>query len=379
MVKQAKHFRHSSKKIGVLWDTLLGLPGKRGQSRVYRPEQAEATLQAVQTALRELGYQVQLVPVSENLLADLTRSDLDLVFNLAAGACSRSWQAHVVAQLEMSQVPFTGSGLTTHVLALNKHVAKQIFRAVGVPTPASQVLGIVTTPVSNLPFGLSFPVIVKPVSEGSSIGIWSDSVVTNLKELRAAVRRLTDQLDEPVLIEEYIEGREFTVGILGNDRLTCLPVEEIIFPSGFYDYQVKKKDAVDTVCPAEIPPGLAQSIQEMCRKVYRVMGCRGYARFDLRLDRENRPYLLEVNTLPGLQPGYSELPRMAAAAGMSFRELVGTIVTLGFEYFAKVKARSLSKKAAGMKPEGASLPGSLTPDPRWLLSAKGKGRPGRQV
>lgn len=287
----------------------------------YGPTQANLTYRAVVKALKDRGYEVVGLPATSDLVRELERPRVDVVFNLATGVSQKAKQAHIVALLEMSGKPFTGSGMGAQVLGIRKDLAKQLFLARGINTPAFTVW---QRPKGDRG-GLSFPLIVKPVGEGSSMGIWADSIVRDDRALRAAVARVMDTFHEPVLIEEYIQGREFTIGVLGDD---CLPIEEIIFPGEIYEYPVKERDAVQTICPARIPEDLAAEMRNMALEAFRAIGCEGYARVDLRVDKEGRPFILEINTLPGLQPGYSEFPRMAEAAGMSYADLVERILNL---------------------------------------------------
>jgi len=293
--------------------------------------QVNSTVAAVQEALTARGYKVTLIPATPVLPADLWSEKAQLVFNLATGITSKKEQAHVASLLEMSGLPFTGPGALGHLLGLAKPLAKKIFAFHGLPSAAFQEF---QNPEEELDPSLSFPLIVKPSQEGSSLGIGKDSVVWSETQLRHAVENLIQTYHQPALVEEFLPGREFTVGILGNDPPIVLPIEEIIFDpalDGFYSYEVKARDAVIPRCPAEIDAALADEIRRIALKAYQVIGARDYARLDIRLDASGRPKILEINTLPGLMPDYSEFPRMAAAAGMSYGDLIEKIVQLAWQ------------------------------------------------
>ncbi len=289
--------------------------------------QASVTVKAVSEALSQLGHTPLLLETSNNLLQELRDLAPDLVFNLATGLGHKKQQANVVAILELAEVPFTGSPLESHVLALHKPIAKMVFRHWGIPTPAFQVIHDAGQPLQP---ELRFPLIVKPTSEGSSVGIGPESVVHDEVQLRAAVARVVETFAQPAIVEEFAPGREFTVGIVGNDPAEALPPEEIVFlhdgDAATFGYLTKQRDTVTHVCPAELPPDLRHRIDRIALLAYHALGCCDYARIDIRMDDRGEPLVLEVNTIPGLQPGYSELPRIAEAAGMSYVQLIDRIM-----------------------------------------------------
>jgi len=307
--------------------------------------QSRATAAAVVAALRELGHNPILVEATGSLFRRLASVSPDLVFNLATGLGQKKQQANVVALLEAAGVPFTGSPLESHVLALHKPLAKMVFRHWGIPTPAFQVFQDADQPLHP---GLPFPLIVKPTSEGSSVGIGPEAVVGDENTLRAAVARVLNEYGQSALVEQFIPGREFTVGILGNDPPVVLPPEEIVFPpeevevaGEIYGYVMKERDRVERLCPAPLSPGQRKEIEEMALLSFHALGCRDYARVDIRMDRAGVPFVLEVNTMPGLQPGYSELPRLAQAAGLDYVSLIGRLVGEALDRFRRESGNAL--------------------------------------
>lgn len=320
--------------------------------------QSRATAQAVCTALRELGHRPVLLEATGNLLGRLKALAPDLVFNLATGLGQKKQQANVVAVLEVSGIPFTGSPLESHVLALHKPLAKMVFRHWGIPTPAFQVF---QDPEQPLHPGLPFPLIVKPSSEGSSVGIGPEAVVGDERALRSAVARVLVEYGQSALVEQFIPGREFTVGVLGNDPPRVLPPEEIIFPAeeaqeagSIYGYVMKERDRVERLCPPPLSAVQREEIEEMALLSFHALGCRDYARVDIRMDRAGVPFVLEVNTMPGLQPGYSELPRLAQACGLDYTALIGCLVEEALGRFRRVGSSALfrctDRLASGVRP-----------------------------
>lgn len=299
--------------------------------------QMDVTLESIKNALENRGHETTLIPAVINLPTKLRElSDLDIIFNLSTGITKKSQQAHVVSILEMMSIPFLGSGLSSQVLSLEKHVAKKIFDYEGIPTPKFQVF---YTGEEKLREDLNFPLILKPVHEGSSMGITEDSIVTDEESFKIRVSEIISDFKQAAMVEEFIVGREFTVGIMGNDKLEVLPIEEIVFDHrdtkklGVMTLDIKTRDAIVPKTPADIPKEKAEEIVTYAKKIFRVLGCRDFARIDLRMDNQGVPYFLEVNALPGLQPEYSEFPRMAAAAGYMYDELIEKLMFIALDRY----------------------------------------------
>ncbi len=304
----------------------------RGSRHSIRNQlQAQRTRKAVKAALLANGYNVTELAAGTALAHVVRALRPQLVFSLATGSSTKNQQAHVIAALEATGIPVVSSSLSGHVFGLHKPAAKLLFAAAGVPTLPFVVYDEGGRTLLRLG-QLAFPAIVKPAHEGSSLGIDSSSVVADPAELQPVVDRVIRSFHQPALVETYAPGREFTVGLVGNfakgREPEILPIEEIVFQNGdgAYTYDVKSRDAVTPVCPAGIDEELAAQIRDMCLTAFRACGCRDLARIDVRLSAEGHPYVLEINTLPGLEPGYSELPRMADAAGWGFNGLIKRIV-----------------------------------------------------
>lgn len=294
------------------------------------------TVQSIADALRANGCDVLPVEADAHLPQWLRTHRVDLAFNVAEGAPSENRESHVPALLSLLGIPHTGSGALAMALALDKAKTKQILRYEGIPTPAFQVFRSTAEPLDAR---LHFPLIVKPNREGSAKGITVDSVVRDRAQLRRQVHLVLDGYRQEALVEEFISGRELTVGVLANGHLTALPILEIDFAgcehSGEYFYSWRMKEYQGNVelglvptfhCPARLPQEATRYIQELAIRAHRVLGCADISRTDFRLRDDGTPFVLEVNPLPGLDPEESNFPMIARGAGMSYQELIHAIV-----------------------------------------------------
>ncbi len=304
---------------------------------------SESTIAAVADALRSHGYHVSLIEADETAYLKFLAQRPDIVFNMAEGLRGDSRESHIPAILETLGIPYTGSGVMALALTLNKHVSKEVLAYHGIPTPRFLVLDGADSGGNSLKefsadagdlASLSFPVFAKPVHEGSSMGITSTSCCTDRYALADEVGKLSVMYKQPVLVEEYLPGREFTVGIIGNRQPVRFPVMEINFDAvpddhgRIYSRHFKENwfDDKYYLCPAPVSSYLEEQIKEIALKAYRVLGCRDFARVDLRLDKHGIPNVLEVNPLPGLAPGFSDYPRIAEKAGWTYAELINGIL-----------------------------------------------------
>ena len=234
----------------------------------------------------------------------------------------------VPAWLDHLGIPYTGSDPLTFAVTLDKAMAKTIARAHGIPTPAWRCV-FDESELDGL--RLTFPLFVKPNGEGSSMGIRRSSLVGDEGELRQRVRWVLQQYRQGCLVEEYMPGREFCVGILGNRELEILPIVEVRTSAGFYSYESKSVHDKELICPAQVPGRLADDMREMGRTSFREFRCRDLARLDVKLDAHGAPGFLEMNPLPGLSPYYSIFNVQARAAGIEFEELIRRIIANALE------------------------------------------------
>lgn len=296
------------------------------------PGQENTTATAIRHALVNGGHRVTMIPASLELLQDITKiGNLDIIFNACTGISNKGQQANVVAMLELLDIPFIGSSLSTHIMGLHKHISKRLFSCFGIPTPKFQVFHD-----GNEAFdaSLDFPLIVKPVHEGSSVGINQESVVFTQDDLMERVKTILKDYHQPALVEEFITGREFTIGVMGNEDLEVLPIEEAIYnASNEYTVmteEIKKADSLELVCPAVVDEASAERMRDYAKKIYRALECREYARMDVRMDDKGKLYFIDLNTLPGLRPNYSDFPNVAEKGGYSYDALILQILDLAW-------------------------------------------------
>jgi D-alanine-D-alanine ligase len=274
----------------------------------------------------------------------LAEADVDLIFNIAEGVEGRNREAQVPALCELLGIPYTGSDSATLAIALDKALCKKVLSQHGILTPKFQVM---ETGRERLDQDLKFPLIVKPNAEGSSKGIGTASVVDSEEELRLKVASIIDRYRQPALVEEYIHGREFTVGMLGNKRrLRVLPPMEIRFKDAnvsrpVYDYQVKQEweKHVEYECPARLTEAETRAIERVARATFASLECRDFARVDLRMAPDGKIYVFEVNPLPGMTPGYSDLVLISKAAGMEYDQLMAEIMVGGLRRLREKRRR----------------------------------------
>lgn len=303
------------------------------------------TVAAIRQALEEDGCETVLLEASQDFPRALAAQRPDIVFNIAEGRAGRNREAQVPAICEYYGVPYTGSDAATLSIALDKSLTKQLAAARGVATPASFVL---EKGSETLPEGLVYPILVKPNAEGSSKGISDACVAKDEAALRALVHRDMAVYAEDLLAEQYIDGREFTVGILGNgaDMRVFAPME-IVYRKlrgefKVYSFEVKRnyKEHISYSCPPDLPPDVLARMTRDAAAVYRALGCLDFARIDFRLSPDNTVYFIEANPLPGLAPGYSDYPMLAAFNGMDYGELVRSVFRCALERCGMKAVRS---------------------------------------
>lgn len=266
---------------------------------------------AVYEALLARGCDAILLDVKNDICDIISRSAIDVAFIALHGRFGEDGTVQRI--LEDMGMPYTGSGVEASRSALDKIATKDIFKKRGIPTPGYAVFERRDIDAkSDLP--TVWPVVVKPQFEGSSIGL---SIAGDEKSFKIAVNKALDYGDK-ALVEEYINGRELTVGILGDK---ALPVIEIVTSQGVYDYEAKYKDpATRYLVPAPIDEVFAKLAGELGKKSHKALGCRSFSRVDMMLDKEGKIFVLEVNTIPGMTER-SLLPKAAGAAGINFGDL----------------------------------------------------------
>ncbi len=277
---------------------------------------------AVYRALRRRGYRAVAIDVDDSLPRQLKAKKVALVFLALHGPGGED--GTIQGFLETIGMPYTGSGVRASAMAMHKVTAKTLLACHGIPVPAGTVIRAgQASPKQVPPAGLRWPVIVKPAAEGSTIGI---SIVRKASEWRAALRR-AHKHDREAVVEAYIPGHEVTVSVLGGARRPrALPTIEIVAPGGFYDYAAKyTKGRSRYLCPAPLPASVSRRVTDLAVRAYGILGCGGAARVDFRVTPRGKPYVLEVNTIPGMTET-SLLPMAAAKVGMDYDTLTEEIL-----------------------------------------------------
>jgi D-alanine-D-alanine ligase len=278
----------------------------------------------------------------------------DICFNIAEGIYGDSREAQVPALCELLEIPYTASRILPNAISLDKTITKRIWRDHGLPTAPFQEFSSLEE-LENLE--LEFPLFVKPAREGTGMGIDEKSLVNNFDELYARVKWLLSCYRQPALVEEFLPGREFTVGFIGNpgsaegrrnpelydeDGYHWFPVLEIGLANSVsptvYGHDAKSIDigdagAPDYLCPADIPQSLVDELVDLTRRAAEALNVKDISRIDFRMGADGKPYLLEINTLPGLNPAISDICIMAEAEGLDYNTLILEVLYLAAERF----------------------------------------------
>ena len=284
-------------KVAVLYG------GKSPEAPISRK-----SAESVVNALKKLGHEVYPLELTKNISEKLNEIKPDKVF-IALHGCPGE-DGTIQGLLEIEEFPYTGCNVETSAICMDKDVTKRILKTHGIPVPAGE-----TYFKGDTVELFEIPCVVKPARTGSTIGI---SIVRSENEFKKAVEEAF-KFDSKVLIEEFIEGRELTVSVLNGK---ALPIVEVITETGFYDYNSKYKSKTTRYeVPAKLHPKTEEKVKRIAEKVYKVLECKGAVRVDFRLDKWNSPYVLEVNTIPGLTER-SLLPKSAKAEGITFEQLI---------------------------------------------------------
>lgn len=296
------------------------------------------TIEAISNVFRANGAEVVSLEADCSFVEKLKSSKVDFVFNIAEGTNGRGREAHVPSILNFLGIPFSGSDETTLCLSLDKEMTKRFLSTYQIDTPRCS---IIKTSEYELDPSLRFPLIIKPNHEGSGKGISDLAVVDSKDELDELVKKNLRLYGQPMLVEEFIRGREFTVGILGNgsDMVVFEPME-ICYLSDkrenmIYSYKIKKdyKKYVEYKCPSSLDRETTERMKEVAATIYNALECRDFSRIDFRLSEDRTIYFIEINPLPGLAPGYSDYPMLAQFCGMDYDKLVLNILNCGLKRY----------------------------------------------
>lgn len=317
-------------KVGISYNL------KTGKKEKVEDIEAEydniETVQAIKKVFENHGCKVELYEVNKDFPQKLRKSPPDIMFNIAEGISGRGREAEVPGLLTMMGIPYTGSDETTLCIGLDKALTKRILRTYHIKSPRSVVLSDSEKVVASF---VKYPLIIKPNAEGSSKGISDISIVKNKEELKALTEKNLKVYKEDMLAEEYIEGREFTVGLIGNGKeIKAFTPMEIRFRKktqddySVYSFNVKKdyKKYIEYKCPSDIDEKTQREMEKIALKVYKILGCRDFARMDFRVSESGEIYFIEINPLPGLAPEYSDYPMLADFCGVNYDKLLMEIL-----------------------------------------------------
>lgn len=299
---------------------------------------SEETITAVKSALEAGGHEVSLIEADKDAYEKLKIINPEFVFNVAEGIGGSSRESQIPSMLEMLDIPFTGSDSVTIGICHDKSRCKEILSYYNIPNSKF----FITDAIHRIDEKITFPKFVKPLHEGSSKGIYNSSVVNNSAELRNEIVRIKECYNQPSIVEDFLEGKEFTVAMLGNgDNVKVLPVVEInldTVPEGFnkiYSYEVKwffdtRENKLDIFrCPADVEPKLYKQIEKVCKDAYKALRIRDWARIDVRLDKYNVPNIVEINPLPGILPDPADnscYPKAAREIGLNYDDMINAVL-----------------------------------------------------
>ncbi len=288
-----------------------------------------STIQVIADAIEANGFKVKKIGNVFKVLEKWESLNVDIVFNISEGLSGRNRESQIPILLEVAGIPFVGSDALTLGLTLDKLIAKKIFLAEGIPTP--KFFEIKNLHELTNTDHCSYPLIVKPRCEGSSKGLTENSRVENFEELKKQVEYVVSVYKQPALVEEFVSGQEFTVAVVGNEEPEVLPVVQIKIDGRlklndkFYTFARITSDRLEYICPAHISADLKEELSDLALKTYRAVECRDFGRVDFRVDKEGRPYVLEINPLPSLSTE-DVFMLLSQATGISYEQMIGKII-----------------------------------------------------
>ncbi len=305
----------------------------------YAEFDSRETIKELAKAIEANNHKVEIIDVKENIKDVLNnkKSNISLVFNVAEGLHGEEREAVVPKICEELKIPFSGAGSETSVIVLNKAKTKEILLTNNIPTPKFQVFNNEDEELKEL----EFPLLVKPLLEGSSKGLFNENLVNDEESLKKIIKKIKINYNQAAIVEEFLNGKEFTVPIIGYDNPVVLPIVEIKFdhlPSNIHpmdSYEAKwiydnpEAEIDPLVCPAKLDKELEDKIKEIALKTFKVLDCKDWARIDMRLCKNNVPNVLEVNTPPGFMKDPKEnsrLPKAAYALGWSYEKLISEVL-----------------------------------------------------
>ena len=317
-------------KVGITYNLRKEFAQRENQPIDLLEEfDSEETIDAIRDVLEAEGHEVIKLGGDTGLIDRLRQTSVDIVFNIAEGLEGRNREAHIPALLEFLNIPYTGSDPLTLSVTLDKAMAKRLVMSHDIPTPRFKKVERIED-LEGLE--LRYPVFVKLCYEGSSKGVRLDSKISSPQSLEEKTKNLLDLYGSPILVEEFVKGPEFTVGVLGNQDPFVLGVMQIEIrgkppEESIYSLEIKREwqERVRYHCPPLVEELLVKQIEQVALRSYRALDCRDVSRVDIRVGEDHVPYFLEINPLPGLSPVYGDLVIMARSMGWDYSKLVKTI------------------------------------------------------
>lgn len=285
---------------------------------------------AILQALKEKGYQVIGIDLDpQRIASQLQEEKIELVFNAIHGKFGED--GALQGALDMMGIPYTGSGVLASAITMDKSISKRLLAAANLPTAPSEIYDQYSLKVADICEDIkkkfSFPLVVKAAEQGSSIGVY---ILNSADELAEAVTKAFSYCRH-IVVEAFIDGSELTIAVMGNKEAHALPIIEIVPHSGRYDYHSKyTKGATEYIVPARLDAEVMLHLQKLAEQTYQLFGCQGIARVDFMMDKAKRPYILEVNTIPGMT-ATSLVPKAAAAIGLAFGDLCEKLLLMAVE------------------------------------------------
>jgi len=319
-------------RIGLAYDLKTEVPHNITVDDALEEYDSPETVGVISDAIEAMGHQVVWLGGGEQFLDSIRREEVDFVFNIAEGRGNyRSREAQIPSILEMLNIPYTGSDPQTLTVCLDKPLTKKLLTTEGIKTPRWLVVDYRESQSLFLLESFNFPVIVKPAYEGSSKGIRRTSIADTPHEAVNEIRRLLELYHQPVMAEEFIDGDEVTVGIIGNKNPNVVGVMRILPKNKtehfVYSLEVKRdyEALVSYECPAQLKSTVIKKIEEVSLDTFKILGCRDFARVDFRVGYDGTPYFIEINPLPGLGT-YSDLIIMAIKMGWTHQGVIGAVL-----------------------------------------------------
>ncbi len=325
-------------KIALLYNLKKKVKNHEVHDRYAEFDKIE-TINAIKTAIESRkNLHIHLIEADERAYFKIKKLRPDFIFNIAEGLYGRSREAQMPLILEMNGIPYSGSGPLCLALCLDKVKTKEILMYHGIPTPKFQVFHDGKEKTDKR---LKFPMICKLIHEGSSMGLSKDSIVKNKTELRRQIKCLLKKYKQDVLVEEFINGQEFTIGVIGNEKLEFFPILEIYldkYPGKFdaltYEAKGIEHDDIYSGLPRNMNDKLRHEIYKLAEKTFKATYCRDFARIDIRLDEKGKPHVLELNPLPGLSPSLENVsffPKAARLGGIGYNKLVNKMLDVALK------------------------------------------------